>query len=93
MTIKKLSALLLVVIMAFTFCACGEETNNDVVKVGIVQLVKHDALDKAYEGFVAGLKEAGYSEEAGNIKIDYQVATGKNDECATIANKLVNSVR
>ena len=89
MTIKKLSALLLVVIMAFTFCACGEETNNDVVKVGIVQLVKHDALDKAYEGFVAGLKEAGYSEEAGNIKIDYQVATGKNDECATIANKLV----
>ena len=30
------------------------------LKIGIVQLVEHPALDAAYKGFVDGLAEAGY---------------------------------
>ncbi len=60
-----------------------------VFKIGVVQLVEHDALDAAYQGFVDGLKEAGY-EDGKNIAIDYQNAQGEQANCNTIASKLVN---
>ena len=85
---KKILAIMLALATIFAFSACGEAKNNndsDVLNIGVIQLVKHDALDAAYDGFVEGLKEAGYSEEAGNVKFDYKVATGKTDECQTIA--------
>lgn len=58
-------------------------------KIGIVQLVEHDALDAAYKGFVDGLKEAGY-EDGKNLAIDYQNAQGEQANCNTIAQKFVN---
>ena len=89
-----LAALLLVT--GLTACKSGKTGSSsaksggdDVFSIGIVQLTKHDALDSAYEGFVAALDAAGYSEEKGNLKIDYQVATGKADECVTICNQFV----
>lgn len=88
---KKILAIALTMAVLFTCSACGTgEKSDDVVNIGVIQLVKHDALDAAYEGFVAGLKEAGYSEEDGNIKIEYKVATGKQDECQTIATQLAS---
>ncbi len=100
MKMKRFIALMLALLTLFALTACGGATNDDaadtgdaaddVLKIGIVQLVKHDALDAAYEGFVDALAAAGYSEEIGNIKINYQVATGKPDECATIAQQLVS---
>ncbi len=95
---KKILALTLSALMLLGLCSCGGAGNtsdigagDEVFNIGICQLVKHDALDAAYEGFVAGLAEAGYSEEEGNIKLDYKVATGKADECATIADQLVGA--
>jgi len=64
-------------------------TSDKVYKIGVCQLVHHDALDAAYKGFVDGLKEAGF-EEGKNLKIDYQNAQGEQSNCATIASKLVN---
>ena len=102
MKMKRIVALLMALLTLLAFTACGEtespaaddtgadNTDVDVLKVGIIQLVKHDALDAAYEGFVDALAAAGYSEEIGNIEINYQVATGKPDECATIAQQLVS---
>lgn len=67
-----------------------EDGNSDkVYKIGICQLVQHDALDAAYEGFVDGLKEAGY-EDGKNISIDYKNANGEQANCNTIATKFVN---
>ena len=57
--------------------------------IGVIQLVEHAALDAAYNGFVDGLKEAGY-EDGKNITLDYQNAQGDQSNCQTIANKLVN---
>lgn len=60
-----------------------------VLKIGILQLVEHPALDDAYKGFVDGLKEAGY-EDGKNITIDYQNAQNEQANCQTIATKFVN---
>ncbi len=64
-------------------------TGEKVYKIGIVQLVEHDALDAAYQGFVDGLAEQGFV-DGQNITIDYQNAQGEQANCVTIAQKLVN---
>ncbi len=86
---KKIIAVLLTLCLLFGCTACGDSSNSGKLKIGVIQLVKHDALDASYEGFVAGLKEAGYDES--KVEIDYKVATGKADECATIADQLVSA--
>lgn len=72
-----------------TEAATDTATSDKVYKIGVCQLVQHDALDASYKGFVDGLKEAGF-EEGKNLKIDYQNAQGEQANCATIASKLVN---
>lgn len=64
-------------------------TSDTMLKIGIVQFVQHDALDKATKGFKDGLKEAGY-EEGKNITFDEQNAQGDLSNCETIASKLIN---
>lgn len=54
-------------------------------KVGVLQFVQHDALDRCNEGFVEALDEAGISYE-----IDQQNAAGETATCTTIAQKFVN---
>lgn len=59
------------------------------IKIGVIQLVEHPALDASYKGFVDGLKDAGYVDGV-NIKIDYENAQGEQSNCVTIADKLVS---
>lgn len=65
------------------------DSNGKKLNIGIIQLVEHPALDKSYQGFVDGLKEAGYV-DGKNITIDYQNAQGEQVNCVTIAEKLIN---
>ncbi len=67
----------------------GEAAGGETVRIGVIQLVEHDALDAGYEGFVEALREAGY-EEGKNLELDYNNAQGDVSNCETIANKLVN---
>ncbi|MBE5961469.1 MAG: ABC transporter substrate-binding protein [Lachnospiraceae bacterium] len=92
--IRKAISGLLLFVMAGALTACGtKETSSSpdtkVSKIGVCQLVTHDALDASYQGFVDGLKDAGYV-EGENITIDYQNAQGDASNCNTIATKLVN---
>ena len=69
------------------FSSCQKKEKK--VKIGVIQLVEHPALDKNYQGFVDGLKAAGYV-DGENIVIDYENAQGEQANCVTIAQKLVN---
>ena len=61
------------------------ETSGDEYKIGILQLTQHPALDKANEGFIAALDDAGIS-----YTVDQQNASGDQPTCQTNAEKLVN---
>ena len=54
---------------------CGSEKSakQKNVKIGIVQLVEHNALDAANKGFVDGLASKGYK-EGENVEFDRQNA-------------------
>lgn len=90
---KKIGTVVLS-ISAALLCLTGcskktEKVEDKVIKVGVIQLVEHSALDANYQGFVDGLAEAGYV-DGQNIKIDYQNAQGEQANCVTIAQKLIN---
>ena len=56
---KKIITLLLAAVMLLSLAACGSDGDSadEVYNVGIVQLVQHEALDKATQGFQDALVE------------------------------------
>ena len=82
---KKLAALIMVLAMSMmSLVGCGG-TDSEMVNIGVVQLQQHASLDEAYQGFVDGLKEAGYV-DGENIKIDFQNASGEITNAQQICN-------
>lgn len=65
----------------------GTETKS--LKIGIVQIVEHPALDAARIGFLETLKKAGY-EEGKNLAVNYQNAQGDPNNLQPIAQKLAS---
>ncbi len=63
----------------------GEKTKENM-KIGIIQLAEHVALDAATQGFIDTLVAEGFSAE----NIDLQNAQGEQSNCGIIANKFVN---
>ena len=62
--------------------------DGKVYNIGICQLVQHEALDAATQGFQDALTEL-LGEE--NVKFDLQNASGDSATCATIVNQFVSS--
>ena len=86
-------AVLLVCVLGYGFFSSkkSEETNkveNKEVKVGVLQLLSHPALDEIYKGLEDGLKKEGY-EVGKNLKIDLQNAQGDQSNLASMGQKLV----
>lgn len=87
--------LFIILFAGILLLSCSNNSSNSssngekMFKIGILQLVEHNALDAANKGFVDGLKEAGY-EDGKNITIDYQNAQGEQANCITISQKFVN---
>ena len=89
---KKISAVAACVLMAalaLTGCSKKKVSSDKVLKIGVIQLVEHPALDASCKGFIDGLAEAGYV-DGQNITVDFNNAQGEQVNCVTIANKLVN---
>lgn len=84
---KKIVSAVMVCAAALT--CLSAKPKEKIIKIGVVQLVEHSALDANYKGFVDGLAEAGFV-DGQNIKIDYQNAQGEQANCVTIAQKFVN---
>ena len=94
---KRLISLCCAATMLLSLAACGSKTSETtstpdeqdetvVYKVGICQLVTHDALDAATQGFQDALNEL----LPGQVEFDYQNAAGDSNTCATIANGFVS---
>lgn len=76
---KKMITLMLVLVMVA--CAAGASAT----KIGICQLVEHNALAAAGEGFMAALQENGYAD----AEIIYENAQGDQANIATIADSFI----
>ncbi len=86
MKTKRIVSLLLAIVMllaAVTLTSCSKD---DTYTIGVMQLVTHEALDAATEGFIQAVKDK-LGEE--NVTFDVQNAAGSTDTCATIANSFV----
>ena len=90
---KKLMALILALAMALTMVACGSKDTNTgkdsetkTLKVGVVQLVQHEALDAATKGFTDALKDA----LGDKVEVEVKNASGDANTCGTIVNGFVS---
>ena len=63
--------------------ASGSAASGESVRIGVIQYTQHASLDDAYEGFVDGLAEAGYT-EGENLTLDFQNASGEVGNCQSI---------
>ena len=72
--------------LALSGCSKKAEKSDSKLKIGIIQLIEHPALDNACRGFIDALAEAGYV-DGQNIKIDMHNAQGDQGNCVTISNK------
>ncbi|MGL6186012.1 MAG: ABC transporter substrate-binding protein [Clostridium chrysemydis] len=87
---KIIGALGVAFLICLVGCSSKEEEKNEKIKIGVCQLIQHDALDKAYEGFKDRLLEKGY-ENSKNIDIDYKNAQGDFQTAQTINKQFSDS--
>ena len=78
---KKLIAMILALTLCVSMAACAGDSDADFT-VGICQLMEHESLDKATEGFKAALTAA-LEAEGKTVSFDEQVAGG-SDLCTTV---------
>ena len=99
---KKILAFALAALMVLSLAACGgskeapaaetaepQQTEEPTVtyKVGICQLVQHEALDAATQGFIDALNE----KLPGQVEIDNQNASNDIPMCSTIVNQFISA--
>ena len=64
----------------------SQSSDNEKIKVGVLQLVQHEALDAATQGFVDALNE----KFGDKVEIVVQNAFGESPTCGIIANQFVS---
>ena len=94
---KKLVSIFMATAITVSLTACGSESGSGsddktssgskekTYHIGICQLVEHEALDAATEGFKDALKE----KLGDNVEFDTQNAQGEATNCSTICNGFV----
>lgn len=103
MKMKKFTAALAAAALMMTAVGCGSSNTGDTAdsttaadnaaaegktyNIGIVQLVQHEALDAATQGFMDTLTE----KLGDSVKFDIQNANGESTNCSTIATGFVAS--
>jgi putative ABC transport system substrate-binding protein len=101
-SIKKVMGVGLSLVLSLALAGCGAtqqasggatssgSAENKEVKIGIIQIVEHPALDSARAGFLDTLKQNGYV-EGKNLKVDYQNAQGDQSVLQSIAQKFASN--
>ncbi len=88
---KLTTAIVLVAAMVFAAAACSSNTepadDEPQYYVGICQLVQHEALDAATQGFMDALEAA----LPGQVNFDVQNASNDIPMCSTIVNQFISA--
>lgn len=87
-SVKMIFIMIVPIAIILTF-VINDMSKPSNLKIGILQLVEHDALDEARKGFVDGLAEYGLV-DGENISIYYENAQGEQSNCCLLTNKLIN---
>ncbi len=77
---------ILYLISPFILLLLGGCQSDKNIKIGIMQIVEHESLDSAREGFIDELKNLGYE----NAEFDLQIAGGDLSNCQQFAEKFAN---
>lgn len=85
---KAAAAALAVILAAGTLTGCGDK--DEKVTIGIAQFAEHGSLDNCREGFIEGLKEAGY-EEGENVEFVYENANADTGITSQISSNFVSN--
>lgn len=98
-TMKKMAAMLLAMAMTAGLAGCGSSSSGSEekttgadnsaeakYKIGICQLVQHEALDAATKGFMDTVKK----ELGDSVTFEEQNAQGDSNTCSTIVNNFVS---
>lgn len=70
---KKLIMICMSLLMVASLSACEEKENNEIFKIGLVQLMDHTSLNTIKDAIIEELEKEGYK-EGGKVEIDYQNA-------------------
>jgi putative ABC transport system substrate-binding protein len=90
---KKILAILLISTLLLTAVGCSTETapgnaSAGVIQVGFIQLADNGAFTDMREGFIARMRELGYTEE--QMVIDYKNANGDTATLNSICQAMVD---
>ena len=83
---KKLIAMLLVVMMLVSLTACQDSADDGKYVIGICQLTPHEALDAATQGFIDAVTEGLGAE---NVEFVTKMGGGDSATCSPIVNQFV----
>lgn len=86
----KKFAVLFILALCFAVTAASSVFADDVIQIGVLQLVEHPALDAAYQGFVDGLDEAGFV-VGEKIEIDFRNAQADQSNLMTMSERFVKN--
>jgi putative ABC transport system substrate-binding protein len=89
-TIKKVQKTIVLILsmtlLSLSLVACGiGGEGDDVIRIGIIQIMEHPALDEARYGFVNTITAQDFQ-----VEIDYHNAQGDTTTMTTIAQRFVN---
>jgi len=88
-TFKNLTKLLTLLLALFSLFISPSFSQKPPLKISILQIVEHPALNATRQGFLDELHKLGYR-EGENLILDYQSAQGNSALAAQIAQKFVS---
>lgn len=86
----KIIRLMFIAVSAMLLCSCHSGVEKSVPVVGFADAFEDASIAPAHTGFVNALRDSGFSEQKGNIKIDYRNAQGSIPTLSQIINYFVS---
>lgn len=68
--------------------SAAEQADGEVLSVGIIQMIENGAFNDMREGFIAELRDKGYTED--KLTVDYKCAQGDATNLQTIAQSMAD---